>query len=236
MNIPSLIPHGFNQLCRLRETFSRVMDSVLVNPATPDLLHSNFSRAAIGAAQDIKSFTQLMEDGRSTEVIEMANESRAKNGEGIVGWKVTEYEDWLDVKKEDACGGTNVEKEALSMIEAGSGPGVEELRAGLDRFRQIHAGIEASLDEQSKTLKVWSTEVVEKFANLISYIYLCQPKSNSISALKARLKVTSTTASTPKRNPVFTDPFSLRLAQALELVISNISLYVSHSQSAFNKC
>ncbi len=128
------------------------MDSVLVDPPSPDQLHSNFSQAANGAAQAIKNFTQLVEDSRTREVIEKAKESRTKNGEGITGWKVTEHEDWLDVNQGD--GNDDVDDEEEGTAEAGDGPSAKDLNAALDKFRSAHAGVEASLNEESRTMTV----------------------------------------------------------------------------------
>ena len=128
------------------------MDSVLVDPPSPDQLHSNFSQAANGAAQAIKHFTLLVEDSRIKEVMEKAKESRAKDGENITGWKVTEHENWLDVKHED--GNDDFDKEEEGAAEAGVVFRVEDVNTALDKLRSTHTGIEASLNEDSRTVKL----------------------------------------------------------------------------------
>lgn len=145
------------QLRNLRETIPQVMDSVLIDPSSPDQLHSNFSQAANGAAQAIRHFTQLVEDSRTKEVMEKAKDSRTKNGEGITGWKVTEHEDWLDVRQKD--GNDNVDKEEEATPETGAEtgdvPSVEDVSAALDKFRSDHSGgVETSLDEDTRTVTV----------------------------------------------------------------------------------
>lgn len=135
-------------LRNLRDTIPKVMDSVLVDPLSPDQLHSNFSQAANGAAQAIKHFTQLMEDSGTKEVMERAKESRTENGEGITGWKVIEHEDWLDVKQED--GNDDVDKEEEGTAEAGDALGLKDVNEALDKFRSAHVGLEASLIEDSR--------------------------------------------------------------------------------------
>lgn len=134
----------------LRETIPKVMDSVLVDPPSPDQLHSNFSEAANGAAQAMKDFALLVEDSRTKEVMEKAKESRAKNGEEIIGWKVTEHEDWLAVKHED--GNDDVDKEEEGAAEAGDVLSMEDVNTALDKLRSTHVGIEASLNEDSRTV------------------------------------------------------------------------------------
>ena len=127
------------------------MDSVLVDPSAPDHLHSNFSRAANGAAQAIQNFTQLVEDSKTKKVMEKAKESMEKDGEGITGWKVTEHEDWLDIKVD---GNDDVDEDEEITAEVGDGSSMESTNMALDRFRSVHAGIEASLDEESRTVTV----------------------------------------------------------------------------------
>ncbi|CAD6579571.1 MAG: hypothetical protein ASARMPRED_009183 [Alectoria sarmentosa] len=137
-------------LRNLRETIPKVMDSVLVDPASPDQLHSNFSQAANGAAQAIKNFTLMVEDSRTKEVMDKAKESRAKTVESITGWKVTEHEDWLNLKQAD--GNDDVDKDEEGTAEAGDGPSAENVNTMLDKLRSSHAGIEVSLDEDSRTV------------------------------------------------------------------------------------
>ena len=128
------------------------MHSVLLGPPAPDQLHSNFSQAANGAAQAIKHFTQLVEDGRTKEVMEKAKKSRTENSEGIIAWQVTEHEDWLDVKQD--YGNDVVDKEEGGIAEAADGPSVDDVNAALDKFRSTHVGVEVSLDEDSRMVTV----------------------------------------------------------------------------------
>lgn len=131
------------------------MHSFLVDPSSPDQLHSKFSQAANGAAQSIKQFTQLVEDASTKEVMDKAKESRMKDGEGITGWKVTEHEDWLNPKQEDDSNksdGDEIDEEGI--VETGDGPNAEDMSSLLEKFRSAHAGVEASLDEDSRTVTV----------------------------------------------------------------------------------
>ena len=150
------------------------MDSVLLDPSSPDQLHSNFSEAANGAAQSIKQFTQLVEDGKTKEVMDKAKESRAGNNEGIIGWQVTDHEDWLDVNKED--GSEDKDKEDEGIADAGG----DSVHAALDRFRSAHVGVEASMDEDSRTVTVGHFYGFARIVLMIaSSIYLRQPRSIS---------------------------------------------------------
>ena len=151
------------------------MDSVLVDPSAPDHLHSNFSRAANGAAQAIQNFTQLVEDGKTKKVMEKAKESMEKNGEGITGWKVTEHEDWLDIKLD---GNDDVDEDEEITAEVGDGSSMESTNMALDRFRSVHTGIEASLDESTRTVTVsHSCAFSQSMLRHLSSIYLRRPVS-----------------------------------------------------------
>ena len=128
------------------------MDSVVLDPPSPDQLHSNFSQAANGAAHAIKRFAELVEDIKTKEIMETAKQSRTENGQGITGWQVTEHEDWLDVKQEDA--NEDIDKEEDGNTDAGDGFSAKDVNAALDRLRDTHVGVEASLDEDSRTVTV----------------------------------------------------------------------------------
>lgn len=194
------------------------MHSVLLDPPSPDQLHSNFSQAANGAAQAIKQFTQLVEDSRTKEVMEKAKESRAENSEGITGWQVAEHEDWLDVKQEDS--NDDADKEEGNIADANGGSSMNDVNAALDKFRSAHMGVEVSLDEDSKTV------TVRHFYNFIrvtlkfeSSIYLHQLKLgfrfSSIQPPKAR----TVTALTAKANQNSTEQFLRQSKQGQEQTI-----------------
>ena len=132
------------------------MDSVLVEPQAPEQLHLHFAQAARTAASDIKGFSQTMENPRNKEVLERAKESRAKNTEDITNWLVTEHQDWLDVKDENADAGVDSEireGEATSAIDVKS----EDMRLVLERFKESHPNLEASMEEGTKTITVRAT-------------------------------------------------------------------------------
>ena len=182
------------------------MHSVLLDPLSPDQLHSNFSQAANGAAQAIKHFTQLVEDSRTKEVMENAQESRRQNSEGIVGWQVTEHEDWLDAKPGD--GNDSVGKEEGVVAEAGDSASMDNVNVALDKFRSTHVGLEVSLDEGSRTVNVSylraSMRTVLMYESSISLRQLRSiSRSNSLTPLKAK----TVSALIPKANQAFTKRF-----------------------------
>jgi hypothetical protein len=142
------------KLRRLRETVPRVMDSVLVDPLSPEQLHSHFSQAAMGAANDIKEFGHLMDQKKSKEVLEKAKESRAKDAEGITGWIVSAHGDWLDVKKEEGSDDIETDKEGKDNTTSTMDTKTEDMQAVVEKFKESHPGVEASFDVDSKTVKV----------------------------------------------------------------------------------
>lgn len=201
------------------------MDSVLVDPPSPDQLHSNFSQAANGAATAVRQFTHLVEDSMSKEVMEKAKESRAKNGEGITGWKVTEHEDWLDVRQED--GNDDIDKEEEGAAEACNGHSVEDVTAALDKLRSAHAGIEASLCEDSRMVTVsYLHSFVRTKLRRASSIYLRQPKSTSKFSSIPPLKVITFTMLTAKTNQNCRERFLRQSEHGLDPTIWAMSLYV----------
>ncbi|KAL2048668.1 hypothetical protein N7G274_000580 [Stereocaulon virgatum] len=142
-------------LRRLRETVPRVMDSVLVDPSSPEQLYSHFSQAAMGAANDIKEFGHLMDQKKSKEVLEKAKESRAKDAEGITGWIVSAHGDWLDMKKEEDSDDPEIDGEGKDTAVSAMDTNPEDMQAVVEKFKESHPGIEASFDTDFKTVKVF---------------------------------------------------------------------------------
>ena len=127
------------------------MDSVLIDPIGPERLHSHFSQATIGAAQDIKDFAHLMEEKKSKEVLEGAKDSEAKDAEGITGWMVSEHEEFKKEARRDDFEIVGVDDE-IGTSAADTSP--EDMQAAVEKFRDSHPGIEASFDADTKTIKV----------------------------------------------------------------------------------
>lgn len=150
------------QLRHLRETVPKVMDSILIDSPAPDRLHSHFSQAAVGAAKDIKSFAQLMEQSKSKEVLKKAKESRANDAEGITAWKVSEHADWLDVKKEDASDSFDMGADDEEVDATAVDMTVENIQATLEKFKESNPDIEESLDRDTKTIKVGSSQRIHE--------------------------------------------------------------------------
>ena len=180
------------------------MHSVLLDPPSPDQLHSNFAQAANGAAQAIKHFSQLLEDSRTKEVMENAKQSRKEDSEGIIGWQVAEHEDWLDVKQED--GNDDVDKEEGDTADAGDDANLSNVAAALDKFRSTHVGIDVSMDKDSVTVSRLHA-LIRALLKYESLFYLCQLKLISKFSWKSPPKAIIVTVLTAKGNQSSTERF-----------------------------
>lgn len=132
------------------------MNSVLVDPLAPDQLHSHFSQAATRAAREIKDFGHFMEQKKSKEVLEKARDSRAKDAEGITGWIVSAYEDWLDVKNEEDSDSFEMAEDGEDTTGSTADVKSEDMQAAVEEFKESHPGIEALFDVDARTINVRS--------------------------------------------------------------------------------
>ena len=84
----------------------------------------------------------MMRDERAKEVFEQVKKSREADGEGIEGWRVTEHEDWLDVKTEVKVEelGSDIEEPEQTV-----GDQPEDRGKIVESFRVAHPGIEVNL-------------------------------------------------------------------------------------------
>ena len=130
------------------------MDSMFIDSRSPDQLHAHFSQTAIGAAKDVKSFAQLIEESKSKDVLVRAKESRANDGEGITAWRVSEHADWLDVKKEDATEDSVMDTNNEELDTSAGDLTLADMQAIFEKFKASHMGVEADLDEDTRTVKV----------------------------------------------------------------------------------
>ncbi|KAL8728345.1 MAG: hypothetical protein Q9166_005488 [cf. Caloplaca sp. 2 TL-2023] len=142
------------RLRNLRDAVSRLVDPMLVQQHSPEELYNTFATNVTTTKADVQGFARLFRDDESKELFKRAAESRAQNSENIRGWRVTEHEDWLDVRNVDVPGnlgtaGTTESDPNISQITT-----KEDLHAAMERFRKDHPGIDGSFDEVSKNLTV----------------------------------------------------------------------------------
>ncbi len=92
----------------------------------------------------------LVGDTQSNEILEKSKASRAIDPEPIKDWIVTDHEDWLDRKVEEAKENALMEEEAEEVYNDTPDTKLEDIRAVVDTYRENHPGIEISLGERSK--------------------------------------------------------------------------------------
>ncbi|MCJ1277668.1 hypothetical protein MMC21_005482 [Puttea exsequens] len=143
-------------LRNLRCTIPRLIDSVLVAPPQPDLLHSHFTTAATTAAREIRNFSLLMDQPRNKDALEKARGSRARDNEGVRAWLVAEHGDWLDVKKEESSDDMDIielEGEVKTPPD-GTKSDTAKVNAALEKFRTAHRGIATAYNVDEDQIKV----------------------------------------------------------------------------------
>lgn len=127
---------------------------MLVQQSSPEELYNDFARNVTRTQTDVQEFTRLIRSDKSKEIFERAAESRAQNSGDIRGWRVTEHEDWLDVRGVDVP--RDVRADGTTGPNSNSSPrtSIEDLRAAMEQFQNSHPGVDSSLDEVSKTMMV----------------------------------------------------------------------------------
>lgn len=157
-----------SKLRRLRDTIPHVVTSIQLATSTlePAEFYAQFAYAATAAGKDIKEFMHMMSDNRAKEIFEQINKSREADGEGIDGWRVTEHEDWLDIKK--------VPKDEVDSDEDMEGQGnpikVEGREKVVAAFRAAHPDIEVLLRDLVTVSKL--AQVLLLFLNNYRLNYL----------------------------------------------------------------
>lgn len=127
-----------------------------IEHSSPDDLYQAFSQTATNAVSNIQRFIKTIHDPGNQEVLKKAKESRAMNDKGIMGWLVTQHEDWLQAAAEDGIQSLKLDEE--DEVDEKS----LEQRAGdipllLEHFREAHPAIEVSMNEETQKLEVLST-------------------------------------------------------------------------------
>ncbi|KAL8818399.1 MAG: hypothetical protein Q9223_002953 [Gallowayella weberi] len=142
------------QLSSLRDTVSRLVDPMIIQKSSPEELYMSFASNATTIKSDIQDFTRLVHDDGSKELFRKAAESRLQNSEDIRGWRVTEHEEWLDVRNVDSPVALGTNGTVAPDEDVPRDFTIEELRATMERFKTAHSSIDGSLDEVSKALMV----------------------------------------------------------------------------------
>ncbi|KAL8919236.1 MAG: hypothetical protein Q9208_006897 [Pyrenodesmia sp. 3 TL-2023] len=149
------------QLRHLRDAVPRLIDPMLVQQPSPEDLYSTFATNVTTIQSDVKDFSITFQNSESQEILHKAEKSRAESNQDVPSWRVTEHEDWLDVR------GIDTPKDIAMSGMNGADPGVDQeastdlnyLRATIEKFKKGHPGVEFFLDEKSKTIKLRSADV-----------------------------------------------------------------------------
>lgn len=96
-----------------------------------------------------------MSESRSRDVFDTANGSRARSGEGIEGWKVTEHQDWLESKDLALVGSPRGEGPSdIPISDLNLDQRSDSVPTVLHKFHQKHPDLQASWEETPFLVKV----------------------------------------------------------------------------------
>ena len=127
-----------------------------IEHSSPEHLYQAFAQSATDAVSGIQRFTKTMHDPGNQEVLRKAKESRAVNDKGIVGWLVTQHEDWLQGAAEDGIQNLKLDEED-EVDDKNSEPRAEDILQLLEHFREAHPAIEVLRNEETQKLEVLFT-------------------------------------------------------------------------------
>ncbi|KAI4286378.1 MAG: hypothetical protein L6R35_004371 [Caloplaca aegaea] len=145
------------QLRHLRDAIPRLIEPMLVHQRSPEDLYTTFATSVTTIRSDLDAFSAAYQEDRYQEVLGRAAESRAQNNEDIPAWKVTEHEDWLDVRKVVNTTDTTPDDGTTGIDIAVTPPPTADpasLRTCIERFKQGNPNIKVSLDEPTRKMKV----------------------------------------------------------------------------------
>ena len=89
----------------------------------------------------------MMRDERAREMFEQVRKSREGDGEKIEGWRVTEHEDWLDVKRELKMEELDGDVDEPLRVDVAQ---PEDPVKVVESFRTAHPDIEVDLADVTK--------------------------------------------------------------------------------------
>ncbi|KAL8715098.1 MAG: hypothetical protein Q9220_001055 [cf. Caloplaca sp. 1 TL-2023] len=140
------------QLRHLRDTVALLVEPMVVQQPSPEILYNTFAQTVMSTKSDIRDFSSFLSSDGSKEVFHRADDSRARGEEDIRGWRVTEHEDWLDVRTEDIVVDVNPDSSDESMMARNIT--TDGMNAAVDGFKKEHPAADASVEESSRTLSI----------------------------------------------------------------------------------
>ena len=130
------------------------MQVMHVEQPSPETLYTDVSQSAKKSIASIQSFAILVKDSKSQEILVKANGSRMRNKEGITGWLVTQHPNWLDRAIENGVKEMRLDEAGDTNGENPSDVLLEDPTSILDKFREEHPGVDLSMVQESKSIKV----------------------------------------------------------------------------------
>ncbi|KAL8960283.1 MAG: hypothetical protein Q9193_002989 [Seirophora villosa] len=147
--------HMHIQLRHLRDAVPRLIEPMLIQQRSPEDLYTTFAKSVTTIRSDVNTFTAACREDSYQDILRRAAESRTQNSDDVPAWKVTEHEDWLDVRKMDSPVDTTPDQ--TSAVNPGVHPtpttDLAVFRAAIERFKQGNPNIEVILDETTRRMK-----------------------------------------------------------------------------------
>ncbi|KAL9051172.1 MAG: hypothetical protein Q9206_004802 [Seirophora lacunosa] len=145
------------QLRHLRDAVPRLIEPMLIQQRSPEDLYTTFAKSVTTIRSDVNTFTAACREDSYQDILRRAAESRTQNSDDVPAWKVTEHEDWLDVRKVDSPMDTTPDQTSAVNTGVHQTPTTDlaVFRAAIERFKQGNPSIEVILDETTRRMKVW---------------------------------------------------------------------------------
>lgn len=130
---------------------------MLIQQRSPEDLYTTFAKSVTTIRSDVNTFTAACREDSYQDILRRAAESRTQNSDDVPAWKVTEHEDWLDVRKVDSPMDTTPDQTSAVNTGVHQTPTTDlaVFRAAIERFKQGNPSIEVILDETTRRMKVW---------------------------------------------------------------------------------
>lgn len=142
------------QLRLLRETIPSLMRTMHGGHRSREDLYTAISQSAVGAVASVKGFTARIKDLESQHILLKANESRAKNNEGVVDWLVTQHPNWLDRTVENGVKELKFDEQDGFEGDIADQVSLQDATEILNKFQDEHPRVDISMDQEAQALNV----------------------------------------------------------------------------------
>ncbi|KAL9596574.1 MAG: hypothetical protein Q9219_005701 [cf. Caloplaca sp. 3 TL-2023] len=129
---------------------------MLAQRASPEDLYMTFATNMSTITSDVKNFSKSFQDDRFTDIFKRAQDSRARSNEDIPGWRVTENEDWLEVRNLGDLPNPEVNEISGPSLDVGEERpvNVDDIRKSMENAKKNNPEIDFSLNESSNIIKI----------------------------------------------------------------------------------